>query len=91
MVRTAQEARKQAGLNVADRIALMIEGDVEVTAAIDSHREYLMNETLAGRWELPTGPRVFSVEHQEGEIRWKISLAVSGDNHDRPQGWYGGG
>jgi isoleucyl-tRNA synthetase len=74
MVRTVQEARKQAGLEVADRIALMIEGGVEVCAAIESHRDYLLNETLAVRWELPVGPRVFSVEHAEGGLGWKISL-----------------
>jgi len=77
MVRTVQEARKQAGLDVADRITLMIEGGAQVTAAIESHRDYLIAETLAVRWELPAGPRVFSVEHEEGALRWKISLAVA--------------
>jgi isoleucyl-tRNA synthetase len=75
MVRTVQESRKQAGLDVADRIVLMIEGDAEVSAAIESHKEYLMGETLAVRWERPTGSRVYSVEHEEGSLQWKISLS----------------
>jgi isoleucyl-tRNA synthetase len=75
LVRAVQESRKQAGLEVADRIVLMIEGDAEVSAAIESHKEYLMGETLAVRWERPTGSRVYSVEHAEGGLRWKISLS----------------
>jgi isoleucyl-tRNA synthetase len=77
MVRSVQEARKQAGLDVADRIVLMIEGDARVSQAIQASREYLMNETLAVRWELPTGPKVYCIEHEEGDLRWKISLSVA--------------
>jgi isoleucyl-tRNA synthetase len=76
MVRSVQEARKQAGLDVADRIALLIEGGDDVTAAIASHQGYMMSETLAVRWEALSGPRVFVVEHQEGELWWRISLSV---------------
>jgi len=76
IVRSVQEARKQAGLDVADRIVLLIEGGDEVKAAVGSHQEYLMSETLAARWEAPSGPRVFVVEHKEGEWWWKIALCV---------------
>ena len=75
MVRTVQDARKQAGLDVADRIVLMIEGDSQVTRALVSHREYLMNETLAVRFEVPTGSRVYSIEQAHGDLRWRISLS----------------
>ena len=74
MVRTVQEARKQAGLDVADRIVLMIEGGGRVANAIEGSRGYLMSETLAVRWELPTGGNIHSIEHEEGELRWRISL-----------------
>ena len=77
LVRTVQEARKQAGLDVADRIVLMIEGDDRVRNAIEDFREYLMGETLALRWEMPTGPQVYCIEHEEGDLRWKISLSVA--------------
>src|SRR5690606_22651459 len=42
LVRAVQDARKQAGLEVADRIALFIEGDEAVAAALAEHRGYLM-------------------------------------------------
>jgi isoleucyl-tRNA synthetase len=75
MVRTVQDARKHAGLDVADRIVLKIAGDSRVERALETHREYLMNETLALRWDTPTGPRVYRVEHAEGESHWEISFA----------------
>jgi isoleucyl-tRNA synthetase len=75
MVRTVQDARKHAGLDVADRIVLMIAGDSRVERALETHREHLMNETLALRWDTPTGPRVYRVEHAEGESHWEISFA----------------
>src|SRR5690606_8438278 len=51
LVRAVQEARKQAGLEVADRIVLEIEGDPAVADALAAHRDYVMSETLASRWE----------------------------------------
>ena len=54
--------------------AFEIEGEARVANAIEGSREYLMSETLAVRWELPTGPHIYSIEHEEGELRWRISL-----------------
>ena len=51
LVRAVQDARKQAGLEVSDRIVLMVEGDQRVASALARHREYLMSETLASSWE----------------------------------------
>ncbi len=74
LVRAVQDARKQAGLEVADRIALYVEGDAAVTAALAEHRDYLMNETLASSWRKPkTGE--FVAAQEEGEARWIITLA----------------
>ena len=50
LVRTVQEARKQAGLDVSDRITLRIDGTPEVEAALDAHRDFVMEETLAVGW-----------------------------------------
>ena len=75
LVRTVQEARKQAGLDVSDRITLRIEGTPEVAAALDAHREYVMEETLATGWGEADWSPAYSVEHTLGAGRWIIGLA----------------
>jgi isoleucyl-tRNA synthetase len=47
VVRAVQEARKQAGLDVSDRIALVLGGDDELLAAAREHESYIAGETLA--------------------------------------------
>jgi isoleucyl-tRNA synthetase len=47
VVRAVQYARKDAGLEVADRIALALGGDAELVAAVRAHEEYVAGETLA--------------------------------------------
>jgi isoleucyl-tRNA synthetase len=47
VVRAVQNARKDAGLDVADRIALTLGGDAELVAAVRAHEEYVAGETLA--------------------------------------------
>ena len=47
VVRAVQQARKDAGLEVSDRIALIIRADAVATAAIAAHRELIAGETLA--------------------------------------------
>ena len=83
LVRTVQEARKQAGLDVSDRIALRIEGTPEVEAALDAHRDYVMEETLATGWGDAHWSPAYSVEHILGAERWTIGLAWVGE---RPSG-----
>jgi isoleucyl-tRNA synthetase len=74
LVRAVQDARKQAGLDVADRIVLWVEGDEAVTAALAEHREYLMSETLASAWHRP-GANAFEARQSEGDMRWVVQLA----------------
>jgi len=74
LVRAVQDARKQAGLEVADRIALFVEGDAAVMAAVAEHRDYLMSETLASAWAVPKGDE-FVAAQEQGEARWIIRLA----------------
>ena len=74
LVRTVQEARKQAGLEVSDRITLRIEGTPEVTAALDAHRDYVMEETLATGWGGAGWSPAYSVEHSLGDRQWAIGL-----------------
>jgi isoleucyl-tRNA synthetase len=47
VVRAVQEARKQAGLEVSDRISLELSGDDELLAAAREHESYIAGETLA--------------------------------------------
>jgi isoleucyl-tRNA synthetase len=74
LVRAVQDARKQAGLEVADRIVLYVEGDDTVAAALAAHREYLMSETLATAWRQPAA-NAYVVRQDEGEAHWIIHLA----------------
>ena len=75
LVRTVQEARKQAGLDVSDRITLRIEGSPDVAAALDAHRDYVMEETLATGWGEACWSPAYSVEHTLGAGQWAIGLA----------------
>jgi isoleucyl-tRNA synthetase len=47
VVRAIQNARKEAGLDVSDRIALTLGGDDDVLAAVREHEGYVTGETLA--------------------------------------------
>jgi isoleucyl-tRNA synthetase len=47
IVRAIQNARKNAGLNVEDRIVLTLGGDPELLAAARAHEAYIAGEVLA--------------------------------------------
>jgi isoleucyl-tRNA synthetase len=47
LVRLVQDARKEAGLDVGDRIVLGVAAAGEAAAALQEHREFVMAETLA--------------------------------------------
>ncbi|MHB8717359.1 MAG: isoleucine--tRNA ligase [Candidatus Dormibacteria bacterium] len=47
VVRLVQSARRAAGLQLADRIRLLLELPEAHAAAVEAHREYVMGETLA--------------------------------------------
>jgi isoleucyl-tRNA synthetase len=42
-----QNARKEAGLEITDRISLGLDGDEELVAAARAHEPYVAGETLA--------------------------------------------
>ena len=75
LVRTVQEARKQAGLDVSDRITLRIDGTPDVAAALDAYRDYVMEETLTTAWGEADWSPAYSVEHRLGAGQWTIGLA----------------
>ena len=47
LIRAVQTARKEAGLDVSDRISLGVEGDDDVLSAMAAHGEMIKSETLA--------------------------------------------
>ena len=50
LVRAVQQARKDAGLDVADRISLALAGPEVVWKAALAHRDLIVRETLAGQF-----------------------------------------
>ncbi len=68
VVRVVQQARREAGLDVADRITLVVKGSPEVAAAVETHRDFVASETLATSVKLgPTGADAFEGEVGDGE------------------------
>jgi isoleucyl-tRNA synthetase len=56
LVRAVQQARRDAGLEVSDRIALTIAGSEDVQAAARTHERLITAETLATSYEVVSGP-----------------------------------
>ncbi len=55
VIRTIQQSRRDAGLNITDHITLKLTANTPTRAAIEAHRETLMAETLATELTLAEG------------------------------------
>ncbi len=75
MVRLIQQARKDAGLDVSDRIALTLNVPDKVAEAIKSHAEYITEQTLAISLTLGDAEGGFVAENAIDEH--KVSIALS--------------
>jgi len=75
LIRIVQDTRKQAGLEVSDRIELMIDGDSLVTEAIAEHRDSIMAETLSTEWRWPEENAGLRVAGELGKNAWVVHLA----------------
>ncbi|HEX7062830.1 MAG TPA: isoleucine--tRNA ligase [Woeseiaceae bacterium] len=75
LIRTVQEARKQAGLEVADRIVLGVRGSAGVSEALAAWREHLMAETLAVRWEVRQASPLYTEERRLDAEEWTIEIS----------------
>ena len=75
LVRTVQDARKQAGLEVSDRIRLGVSGSAMVEKALKMHREYLMAETLALEWQVDQGEVAYRAERRLDDASWVIEIS----------------
>ena len=74
VIRAVQQARRDAGLEISDRIRLMLApGDDQVEAAVVAHRELIAGETLAATVEL-TEDRGNSADLGDGRT---VGVAVS--------------
>ena len=51
VVRVVQQARKDAGLDVTDRVEVRLDAPADVVAAVEAHREFVSGETLAAALE----------------------------------------
>ncbi len=60
-VRHIQQARKDAGLDVSDRIALKIAVDASSLAAITEHQQFIAEEVLAVEFEFVSGQGELSI------------------------------
>jgi len=55
VIRVVQQARKDAGLDVSDRIALTVVGDPAAVDAVAAHRDLIAGETLATTLDVRAG------------------------------------
>ena len=74
MIRTVQESRKQAGLEVSDRIILGVSGSAGVEAALEEYRDYLMSETLATEWQIGQKNPRFLEKRTLDDEEWTIEI-----------------
>ena len=73
LVRTVQDARKSADLQISDRIILSIDGSALVANALQDHRDYIMAETLATEL-VETLEKGFEVARTLDSHSWTITL-----------------
>ena len=75
LVRTVQEARKSAGLEVSDRIRLGVSGSKAVDEALAEYRDLLMAETLATNWEVDQAEPLYSEARSLDDADWRIEIS----------------
>jgi isoleucyl-tRNA synthetase len=75
VVRVIQQARREAGLNVSDRIAVTVEAPSGVADAVRAHEPFVAGEVLAERVSYgPAGDLGFAGEAGDGIA---VAVAVS--------------
>ncbi|MCR6486793.1 isoleucine--tRNA ligase [Amycolatopsis sp. OK19-0408] len=74
LIRVVQQARRDAGLDVADRIALTVDGPAEVVEAARTHEKFLASETLATSVTYGPAPEGFAGSVGDGT---KVTVSVA--------------
>ena len=78
IVNRIQRHRKEINLNVADRIEVRFEADAQLLIAVDEHRGYIMDETLATTFVAEAPKRGIVVAEIDGmTFRFAISKVKS--------------
>jgi isoleucyl-tRNA synthetase len=78
IVHAVQNARKNAGLQVEDRIELHLDGNPALLAAAMAHRNYLVGETLAVELELgENGSGKAALDHSEQAAVDNLTLRIA--------------
>jgi isoleucyl-tRNA synthetase len=82
VVRVVQQARREADLQVSDRISLALSASEDVLAAVRAHEAFVLGEVLAGSvayGPVPGGPEGFSGEVGDGEtVTVRVTAAGGG-------------
>ncbi|MEV4707104.1 isoleucine--tRNA ligase [Actinoplanes sp. NPDC049316] len=77
VIRVVQQARRDAGLDVSDRIALIVAASAAVRAAVETHRDFVAAETLATSLTFGDVSEGFAGEAGEGEtVTVSVTRAV---------------
>ncbi len=78
IVRMIQQARKDANLNVSDRIDLYLHSETKIMAAISAHQGYILEQTLANALlgSEPQAP-VYKVQNDIDSNKINISFLVA--------------
>jgi isoleucyl-tRNA synthetase len=81
LVRVVQQARRDAGLHVSDRIRLSLALRGAAVDAVRAFADYVRESTLASELDLEgalAGPGVFQVESELGGEALRVALAKAG-------------
>jgi len=75
LVRGVQNLRKESGLDVTDRIILVLHGDKELASALDQFRDFVAGETLADTIQWSAAMPEKAAEVEAGEKTWFVGIA----------------
>ncbi|MEV6525164.1 isoleucine--tRNA ligase [Longispora sp. NPDC051575] len=75
VIRAVQQARREADLEVSDRITVVLDGSPTVQAAVSTHRDFVASETLALGVSFGPAPDGFLGEVGEEQVRVAVTRA----------------
>jgi isoleucyl-tRNA synthetase len=77
IVRAVQNARKEAGFEVSDRIKLDLGGDADLMAAARKHTDYITSETLSEEIGWSPGSESTTVKVEDRELLLEVQRLTS--------------